>query len=429
MKRVVTFLLAAGLVCALAAPVAAAPPSSDPRTDAQDAAAWLASQVTAAGFLPNPFSPGAASPSLTAQAIPAFVAAGVGRTTIDAMLAYLGAHVEDAVVSGGVDSPGSLANLILAATASGADPTSFGTTHANLVARLLATQQASGLFGPPDNANFDGAFRQGLALLALHAAGVSNANGVTWLQQQQCPDGSWTPFRTDTSGPCPPVDLSTFTGPDTNSTALAVLGLHAQGANAAAAQGINALNSVRNGDGGWGFFALSSQATDANSTGLVLTALRTVNGSADASGIAALLTLQVGCTGDPADLGGIAFQPGAGGVLVPDVSATVQATPALAEVALPVTSGSVAAGVPTPCAATATTTTTIPSTTTTVAVTGSTTGTSTPPVAIVDPSVPVTSTASQLPRTGSSTAPLAILALILVAVGAAFLRGTRGRRT
>ena len=41
MKRVVTFLLAAGLVFAVAAPATAAPPSSDPKTDAVDAAAWL----------------------------------------------------------------------------------------------------------------------------------------------------------------------------------------------------------------------------------------------------------------------------------------------------------------------------------------------------------------------------------------------------
>jgi LPXTG-motif cell wall-anchored protein len=424
MKRVVTLLLAAGLVFALAAPVAATPPSSDPKTDAQDAAAWLASQVTAAGFLQNPFAPGTASPSLTAQAIPAFVAAGVGQTKIDAMLAYLGAHVEDAVASGGVDNPGSLAYLILAATAAGADPTSFGTTHTNLVARLQATQRvsgpSSGLFGAADP-TFDGAFRQGLALLALHAAGASNANGVTWLQQQQCPDGSWAEFRTDASG-CV-VDLSAFTGPDTNATALAVLGLHAQGADAAA--GTAALSNVRNSGGGWGFFALSSQATDANSTGLVLEALRTVNGTADAPGIAALLTLQVGCTADPADRGGIAFQPGNGGTLVPDASATAQAIPALAEVALPVAAGSVAAGVPTPCAAPVTTTTT----TTPVVVTGSTTTTSVPPVVIVDPTVPVTPTANQLPRTGSSSAPLVAFALLLVAVGAVFLRGARGRRT
>ena len=421
MKRVVTFLLAAGLVFAVAAPAAAAPPSSDPRTDAQDAAAWIAGQVNAAGFIPVAANPAAANYSLTAQAIPALAAAGVGKAKIDAMLAYLGAHVDDFVVSGGVDNAGSLAYLILAAAAAGADPAAFGTTHTDLVSRLQATQQASGLFGAADP-TYDGAFRQGLALLALHAAGASNATAVTWLEQQQCSDGSWTSFRPDPSVPCPAVDPATFSGPDTNSTALAALGLHAQGATAAAAQGVAALNAVRNAGGGWGFLARSDQATDANSTGVVLAALRTVNGTADAPGIAALLALQAGCSADSADRGGIAFQPGAGGALVPDTFATVQATPALAEVALPVVAGSVAAGVPTPCAPPVTTTST------TVVVAGSTTSTTTaPPVVIVDPTVPVTPAANELPRTGASSAPLVVIALVLLGVGAAFAVGSRRR--
>jgi LPXTG-motif cell wall-anchored protein len=420
MKRAVTFLLAAGLVFALAAPVAAAPPSKDLRTDAQDAAAWIAAQVSAAGFIPQSTS-AAPNDSLTAQAIPALVAAGVGKTQVDAMLAYLGAHVDDFVAAGGVDNPGSLAYLILAAVAAGVSPTSFGSSHTDLVARLQATQQPSGLFGAGDP-TFDGAFRQGLALLALHAAGVSNANGVTWLQQQQCADGSWTSFRTDTAVPCPAVDPASFTGPDTNSTALAVLGLHAQGATTAAANGIHALEAVRNASGGWGFLSRSDQATDANSTGVVLEALRTVNGTADAPGIAALLTLQVGCSADATDRGGIAFQPGTGGKLVPDTFATVQATPALAEVAVPVTPGPITDGVPTPCAPS-------PTTTTTVGVTGSTTPTPSSTVVTADSTVPVTTAANELPRTGSSTIPLVVVAVVLLAIGAAFLGSTRRRRT
>lgn len=423
MKRVVTFLLAAGLVLATAAQASAAPPSNDPHTDAQDAAAWIASQVTADGFIPQAANPAAANLSLTAQAIPALAAAGVGRTKIDAMLAYLGAHVDDFVVSGGADNPGSLSYLILAATATGADPTAFGTTATNLVARLEATQQPDGLFGASD-ATFDGAFREGLSLLALHAAGVSNANGVTWLQQQQCADGSWTAFRADTAVPCPAVDPATFSGPDTNSTALAVLGLQSQGgASAAVAQGVGALNAVRNAGGGWGFLSRSDQATDANSTGVVLEALRTVNGTADATGVTALLALQAGCSAEPADRGGVAFQPGSGGTLVPDAFATVQATPALAEVALPVTAGSVTAGVPTPCATAPTSTTT-----TTVLVTGSTTPGSSAPVVVVDPTGPVTSTANELPRTGSASVPVLVVALVLVLVGAASVAGARRRR-
>src|SRR6185369_1236244 len=115
----------------------------------------------------------------------------------------------------------------------------------------------------------------------------------------------------------------------------------------------------------------------ANSTGVVLSALRTVNGTADTTGINALLTLQAGCTADPADRGGIAFQPGPGGALAPDLLATVQATPALAEVALPITAATIAATLPTPCAppvtsTTATTSTTVAASGTTVATVGTT---------------------------------------------------------
>ena len=143
------------------------------------------------------------------------------------------------------------------------------------IARLLATQQPSGLFGTADP-TFDGGYREGLALLALHAAGVANASGVAWLEGQQCDGGLWTAFRADPAQPCPPVDPDTFTGPDTNSTALAVLGLYAQGATAPATVGAQALVGVRSVEEGWAFLAASNQANDANSTGLVLEGLRTV---------------------------------------------------------------------------------------------------------------------------------------------------------
>ena len=423
MRRVVTFLLAAGLVLAVAAPAAAVPPSSNPKTDAADAAAWLGGQVNASGFIPAAGNPARPNLSVTVQTVTALAAAGVGRTQVDALLGYLGHHVDDVVVVAGADDAGALANLILAAVAGGADPTAFGPGHVDLVARLLASQQPSGLFGS-SSPTFDGAFRQGLALLALHAVGVANPAGVTWLEGQQCADGSWTSFRSDTAAPCSPVDLNTFTGPDTNSTALAAIGLHVQGATAPAAAGVTDLGSVRNAHGGWGFFSDAGQATDANSTGVVLLALRTVNGTADTTGINALLALQAGCTADPADRGGIAFQPGPGGTIAPDLLATVQATPALAEVALPIRAGAISASLPTPCAPPATTTTTA-TTPTTVAASGTT-------VAVAGPTAPASTVAAaagnELPRTGSSSGPIAILALCVIALGLLFVGGARPRR-
>ena len=422
MKRVVTFLLAAGLVLAVAAPAPAAPPSSDPRTDAADAAAWLGRQVNASGFIPAAGNPAHPNLSVTVQTVTALAAAGVGRTQVDAILGYLGHHVDDVVVVAGSDDAGALANLILAAVAGGADPTAFGPGHADLVARLLASQQPSGLFGS-SSPTFDGAFRQGLALLALHAAGVTNPAGVTWLEGQQCADGSWTSFRSDTAAPCPPVDLNTFTGPDTNSTALAAIGLHVQGATTPAAAGVAELGSVRNAHGGWGFFSDAGQATDANSTGVVLLALRTVNGTADTAGIHALLALQAGCTADPADRGGIAFQPGPGGTIAPDLLATMQATPALAEVALPITADAISASLPTPCA---------PATTTTTATTPTTAAASGTTVAAAGATAPASTVAAaagnELPRTGSSSGPIAILAVCAIALGLLFVGLARRRQ-
>lgn len=409
MKRVASFLVAAGLVCAVAARASAAPPSNDPKSAAADAASWLASTVNASGFIPQTGNPAQANFSTSAQAVTALAAAGVGKTKVDAMMAYLGQHVDDFVVHNSADDPGSLSYLILAAEATGADPTSFGTAHTNLVSRLLATQQPSGLFGASDP-TFDGAFREGISLLALHAAGVANASGVSWLKAQQCADGSWTSYRADVNVACPAVDPVNFTGPDTNSTALAVLGLHAQGETTPVANGVTALDAVRNAGGGWGFLSSSDQATDANSTGLVVTALHTATGSPDAKGEAALLELQAGCSAPAPARGGIAFQPGAGGVLTPDALATAQATPALAEVSLPLQSPSIATGVPDVCPSSVTGQGGTSTTTSTVAAAGKETS------------------SGELPRTGTSSAPLAIIALVCVGGGVALAVASRRRR-
>ncbi len=408
MKRVASFLLAAGLVLVVASPASAAPTSSDPKTAARAPAAWRAGPVNARGFIPSASDATKPDLSLSAQAASAIAAAGVGKQQVEALVAYLGHHVDDVVAHGPIDDPGQLAFLIFDAVAVGDDPTSFGTPATNLVARLVATQQQSGLFGSSDP-TYDGAYREGLSLLALHAAGVSNAAGVTWLEGQQCADGSFVGYRANTSVACPAVDPANYVGADTNSTALAVLGLHAQGATTATAKGVAALESVRTAGGGWGYLESAAQPTDANSTAVVLEALRTVKGATDAKGLEALLALQVGCTARPADRGALAFQPADDGKLVPNRLATVQAIPALAGGALPVTAPTIAVGVPVPCAPLTTTTTTVAGPVTTLG------------------SAPPTTAIGVLPRTGSSSLPLTLLALVLAATGLAFVGGSRRR--
>ena len=407
-KRLFVLSLAPVLVALIAAPAASAPPSSDPPTAAKIAATWLAHQVNPQGFIPQAGSPSTPNLSNSAQAVVALAAAGVGQNQVNAMLGYLDNHIDDFVVHGSDDDPGALAYLILGIVAAGQHPTDVGPGHVNLVTRLESTRQPSGLFGAAD-ATFDGAFRQGLSLLALHAAGQSDTAAADWLVGQQCADGAWTSFRADTSVACGPVDLVNFTGPDTNSTAMAALGLNSQGRTASAADGATALLVVRNPDGAWGFFADATQTTDANSTGLVVAALRRINGSQDAQGVAALLALQVGCDADPADIGGVAFQSSSNG-LAPDVLATNQAVLGLANVALPTESATIAVPLVDPCP-TATTTTT----TTTIVEAGATR------VADVTQS-------RQLAQSGSPIAVQFGTALILIGAGGVLVQLAQDRR-
>lgn len=330
--------------------------AADATTVRNDAVAWLVPQVTADGALISPYTD-APDPSMTAQAALALAGAGVEADTVARMVDYLEGHVEDFVAPGGsADSPGALGWLILVAVATDHDPHDFG--GVDLVDRLEATQQVDGLFGAGDP-TYDGAFRQGLALIALSAVGESSPSGLAWLIDQQCVDGGFVAYRPDTSLPCPAVDPSTFSGPDTNSTALAAMALGILGRTGPASSAMSWLNGVRTSEGGFAYLGDSSLTQDANSTGLVALAFRTVEGTEDAGSVAALASLQVPASGDPADVGGIAFQ--SSDPLYPDLMATTQALLGLAGQALPFTP----AGAPTPPSVTPTTA--LPGSSTTVA--------------------------------------------------------------
>jgi len=423
MRKYVALLAVAGLSLLPVLPAAAATShvqarSSTTPSPTAAAAAWLAAQVKPGGFLALPATPATANLGLTAQGVLALAAAGVAKPQVDAMEAYLAAHVDDYVVSGGADQPGPLAYLALDALATGGDPTSFG--GSNLITRLEATQQPSGLFGSQDP-TYDGAFRQGLSLLALHGSGVDNTSGATWLSDQQCADGGWTAFRADTSVPCPAVDPSTFAGPDTNSTALASDALHALGVTPTH-DPVTWFHGVRTSTGGFAYLGDPTQAPDANSTGLVTQALLALTGTEDTAGITALEGFQAGCTADPADRGGLAFQPSGTGALVPDEVATVQGLWGLSGAVFPLVGATISTTTPVPCevtptSSTSTTTTTPAGTSTTVAV-----------APVAEGSGPAAGTPGELPRTGASTAPLLAVALLLTAVGTGLVLGSRRRK-
>jgi len=350
--------LACGLVIALvagptmaqaatAAPSVVASPSFPRPQSAQQGAAWLASQLVPAGYLPSQTVPGTADLSGTANTVLALAAAGVDPTGANAALGYLAGHVDAYVVSGGVDGPGQLALLILDAHALGEDPYAFGGT--DLVSRLLATEQTSGpdqgLFGTDAQAaNYEaGNYQQGLALAALDAAGVrgtaQTGSAVTWLVDQQCPGGGWTtPDNANNACNGTPAN---YAGPDTNATALAVQGLAAQGALTApvSTAALSFLATGQDADAGWSYYpdsVATPQATDPDSTALVIQAL----GALGTSPVAP--EFQVGGSDPVSALVGFQITAGAGagaftfpGIAGPNLLATYQAVPAVAGVALP----------------------------------------------------------------------------------------------
>lgn len=382
-----TVVLALVVAAPAIAPAAqAAPPSTDGPTAAAYGARWSAARVNAQGFVPNPDS----SPNVSATIETALSLAftHVDGPTFDRIVGWLAANVETVIHHGSDDSPGDLGYLLMIATVAGRNVTSFG--GVDLPARLGATLglHTPGLYGAADP-TYDGAFRQSLAILGLVAAGRSVPTAaVTWLVDQQCGDspssaaGGWQPYRASTAVPCDAPDPTTFVGPDTNSTALAVQALErvgTAGASSAAAAGLTFLAGAQAAGGGFGF--LPGADPDPNSTGLVVQAI--VAGGEDPSSgrwaqgsgaLGALLAWQLGCAAAVDEVGAFSspYSDGA-----PDAFATRQATWGASGAAFPPAPGAFAAA-PVPCQAPTSTTTAPPSTTST--------STST----IAPPAVPIT---------------------------------------
>ncbi len=316
-------------------------------TVAQLGASYLANQITTNGGFVESF--GSPDPTSTAYAVVGLHAAKVGQKASDQAITYLEGQLTDAVQSGGADAPGSLAQYILAAVSAGVDPHHFGGSapRNDLVARLLATQRTTGndagLFGTQDP-TFDGAFRQGLSLAALRAAKVKKdahvASAITWLTAQQCSNGLWESYRSDTNTPCDPADPSTFTGPDTNSSALAAQGLATWGKRPLKKSAIASLHIAQSSDGGFPFVAAGGQSSDPDSTALVVQMLVALGSSpksktwavSGGTPLSALASYQLGCSDEAASRGAFFFP----GDRSPNTLATVQAVPAAALKTFPV---------------------------------------------------------------------------------------------
>lgn len=181
---------------------------------------------------------------------------------------------------------------------------------ASLMSPANAATPNAGLFGATDP-TYDGVYRQSLSIIALQPLNKVPAAATDWLKSQQCSDGTFVSYRASLTTPCPAADPSKFSGPDSNSTALAATALRAVQDNASADKAINALVAKQNIDGGWGYTLGST--SDVNSTGLVLTALHgaatiPANGAAINKAQAYLTKAQVPCTGSGSF--GLPYQPG-----------------------------------------------------------------------------------------------------------------------
>jgi len=413
-------LLSLPLLAAPASAVAAPPAAST--TAADLGAAYLASQINGSGFVPG--TGGTADLGSTVQAVLAFHAVGAGGPKAAAAEAYVAANAAT-YLGGGTpttDDPARLARLIMVAVTTGANPASYGTGSIDLVARLLATQNQytadgpvdAGLFGAADP-TFDGAYRQGLALAALTAAGVTNPAGSGWLTSQQCADGGWMSYRADTSVACTPADPNTFSGEDTNSTALAIEGLVAQGVSIPVSP-LTVLHGLQSTDGGFGFFGGTS---DPDSTAVVLQALlafgedpASVSWSAgSANPYTALVGFQLGCA--TATPGAFFFGTASSGA---NMFATLDAVPAVAGKPFPLAASTSAAAPAVGCAA--------------IQQPASPSPTPTPTPTSTTAALPVAATADPtLPSTGSSaTGMLVLFGAAFLVTGAAALVVARGSR-
>jgi hypothetical protein len=339
-KRLITVtacIAVAGWVFAMQAAAGAAIVDPAPSNSARLGAGYLAQQIDANGGFIESF--GLPDVPNTAYAVLGLHAVGVGAHEEAKAISYLETQLGNLKASDGSDDPGALGYVTMAAVASRHDPRHFGGHGASndLVRRLLATVRKSGpdagLFGSAEP-TFDGAFRQGVALAALAAAGVPTRelrSSIVWLERQQCANGLWTSYRSDTTVACPAPDPTAFAGPDTNSTSMAVQGLAAYGRYPHVLRVLLSLLRVQSSDGGYPDIAATGQASDPDSTALTIQALLAEHWQPGRRTFDALRSYQLGC-GDPAGTRGAYFFPP---TRTPSTLATVQAVPAAARVTLP----------------------------------------------------------------------------------------------
>lgn len=343
-------------------PTAGAAPTT-PAESAQLGAAWV--RAALADSVPLDLF-GSPNWGVTVDAATALAALDGSDTVLASTWAELVAHRDEVVNDGTDDVPGALAKMILLAHSLGENPRAIGDDPgADLVARLAATLQPSGLYGT-QYAAYDGVYRQGLAITALVSAGEAPAeDAIDWLIGQQCTnvgfEGAYMPYRADITVDCED-DPGNWLGADTNAAAMAISALTYSAPDDAAAQNavegaLGWLDAVQDTNGGWA--SNSWSGPDANSTAVIVQALIAA-GELDADRFndrsqtpqQFLMSLQIAESEEAGDVGAFNFMAGPDD---PNLLATVQAVVATASRAL-----IFAAPIPETPDETTTTTTTLP---------------------------------------------------------------------
>jgi hypothetical protein len=294
------------LLLLLALALVAVPATAQSDSSVDRARQWLDQQRKPDGS----FNDGVFNPvDLTSNAVMAEVAAG--SPPAQATVTWL--RDSSAAVAYAKKGPGAAAKLALALESAGGDAGGLLTT----------IEQAAG------GGTFTGAagdYDVALAVLALRGGGREVPAAILdGLVSRQQPDGGWAFAKGQPS--------------DTNTTAVALMALASSGRgdSPAARRAVSFLDGQQFDSAGWGYDKRSRdiKSMDANSTGLVLSALSAIGIDQEGkarSGVTprdALLRLQV-----PA--GGFAFDPAKFGAGVADQLATAQALVGLAGRSLPV---------------------------------------------------------------------------------------------
>jgi hypothetical protein len=319
---------------------------------ANQGADWLGSHMIPAGTIagqPAGYETYAGGPDLSITAETVLAMKATGQTAeLPPLLNYLEHHESDYIdVPAAGGSPaytdaGHVAMLIFVARATKTGH-QFGVSA--LDAQLRSLQQVGGstpgLFGLNDP-SYDGVFRTALALQALAARGATTADpvvasGLSWMLKQQCLNGGFSTDRA--ANPCSGL-ASNYQGPDTNTTAQALLALAAlhqpNGVGSPASRAMTWLKRLESPQATWPFYP--GDAPDSNSSAIVSVALAAQGQPLSGARwtkpgrlwpLQALLGFEDTTAG--ANFGGYSYQAGD----LPDSLSTAQVTLALAGVPVP----------------------------------------------------------------------------------------------